>query len=298
MKIDKENSEVAFCEETHKYWVKNSNDDLISVTTLIEKFGQPFDKEFWSKTKALQELLGEQFNEVKLDIYKTKKIPKTLLKKYNIQEKQLIDKQLEILKKWEQTNKEACERGTKIHKERELSCLDNATSFVQQYSHGGSFIPITTNAIIQDKDAVYPEILLHYISNDGKLKVAGQADLVMVEDNIVYIHDYKTNKEIKLHSYMDPATKQRQMMRYPLNHLEDTNYWHYAMQLSTYAWMIQKANPEFKIGKLRLIHYSHDDKETVYEVPYLKGEVEVMLQEYKRQLTTKEAYDKLKPIEY
>ena len=30
------------------------------------------------------------------------------------------------------------------------------------------------------------------------------------------------------------------MLKYPLNNIQDTNFWHYTLQLSTYAWMIQK----------------------------------------------------------
>ena len=58
MKIDKQNGSIAFNEEAHRYW--NVNDEakkFISVTTLIERFGQPFDKDFWSAYKALEKLL-------------------------------------------------------------------------------------------------------------------------------------------------------------------------------------------------------------------------------------------------
>ena len=50
------------------------------------------------------------------------------------------------------------------------------------------------------------------------------------------------------------------MMKYPLGNLQDSNYWHYVLQLSTYAWMIQMMDPRFKIKKLALIHYDHDNK--------------------------------------
>lgn len=66
-------------------------------------------------------------------------------------------------------------------------------------------------------------------------------------------------------------------MKYPLNNLDDVNYWHYALQLSTYAWMIQKKNPEFEIEDLVLVHFDHSDNMTVYHLPYLKDEVIRML---------------------
>ena len=50
MEIDKKNGEVCFNEENHTYWNENDNGKYISVTTLIVKFAQPFDKDF---SKAL-----------------------------------------------------------------------------------------------------------------------------------------------------------------------------------------------------------------------------------------------------
>lgn len=298
MNIDKEDAVVAFNEDEHVYWVKGTDKKLISVTTLIESFGQPFDSDFWSKIKAIERLLGDKYKVYKADLLKTRNLTHQNLKKIGVDEEELKVTQQEILNEWEKKNREACERGTKIHKERELECLENATSYVKEYCGGGSIVAVTTNAINSEVNAAYPEILLHYISDDKKLLLAGQADLVVINDGKVHILDYKTNAEIKQHSYYDSRTKTRQMMKFPLGHIEDCNYWHYALQLSTYAWMIEHSNPDLVIQDLTLIHYDHDGNKTPYTVPYLKGEVEIMLNEYKRQLTTKEQYDKLKPIEY
>ena len=57
-------------------------------------------------------------------------------------------------------------------------------------------------------------------------------------------------------------------MKYPLTDLDDVNFWHYTMQLSMYAWMVQQMNPEFEIKKLYLIHYDHNNKQTIYECDY------------------------------
>ena len=59
MKVDKQNKKVAFSEETHTYWDVDTNDKYISVTTLIGKFENEFDKDFWSKYKALERILGK-----------------------------------------------------------------------------------------------------------------------------------------------------------------------------------------------------------------------------------------------
>lgn len=87
-------------------------------------------------------------------------------------------------------------------------------------------------------------------------------------------------------------------MKYPLNNLDDVNYWHYTLQLSTYAWMIQKKNPEFEIEDLVLVHFDHSDNMTVYHLPYLKDEVIRMLSFYKKESILAENKKKRQRIEY
>ena len=112
--------------------------------------------------------------------------------------------------------------------------------------------------------------------------------MIIVDDKDVYVCDYKTNKSIDKKSYFDRARKKHAMMKYPLNNIQDTNFWHYSLQLSTYAWMIQKINPEFNIKLLMLIHYDHDGGVTTYECDYLKNDVERMLAYHKKQIEHEE----------
>lgn len=473
MKIDKENELVAFNDDVHKYWIKGTDNFCISVTTLIEKYGQEFDSEFWSNAKALEAIIGdEEFGKIKADLYRTKKFKTKYLEIYKIQPEVFLQKKQEILDAWKQKNIEACERGTAIHKTHEELHLNGSTEEIKKLGLGGTFKCLIDNKLKFGDQGVYPELLLHRISEDGKLRIAGQADLVLVDNEDVYILDYKglwvetpiltskgykllkdinlddklfdkdgkltniknisevhhnpcykilfkdgveliadhehrweisfwinknkhktvvlnteeiipylekynktkdgrylpkiqiaeyidaqvdndikqeyvkkvhmfkakydyrsiksiqlietvptkclevdseshtflcgenlivthnTNKEIKKTSFYNKSKRSYQMMKYPLSNLQDSNYWHYVLQLSTYAWMIQKMDPRFKIKKLALIHYDHDNKQTIYELPYLKTEVERMLTDYKGQIFKEEQYAKIKPIQY
>jgi hypothetical protein len=87
-------------------------------------------------------------------------------------------------------------------------------------------------------------------------------------------------------------------MKYPLNTLDDVNFWHYTLQLSTYAWMLQKINPNFIIKDLILIHFDHNGNQTLYHCDYLKTEVERMLAFYKKELIKEKQRSKRKRIEY
>ena len=288
LEIDKENSSVSYNDKLHKYWVKGTQQSCISVTTLIHKFST-FDEDFWSSYKALESLVDpEVFLEIKKDLLDKKIFNSTHLNMAGVSDDDFTERKIEILDEWATKREESCIRGSEIHKVHELKHLAGETKELQHLGLGGKFSTNTTNILEYGSQKVYPELLLSIISPDGKLRLAGQADLVIIDGEDVYILDYKTNKKIETKSYYDKKTKRSQMMKYPLNNLQDTNFWHYSLQLSTYAWMIEKANPNFKIKSLVLIHYDHDGGCTTYECEYLKKDVERMLAYYKNQIEHEE----------
>ena len=87
-------------------------------------------------------------------------------------------------------------------------------------------------------------------------------------------------------------------MLYPLGHLDECNFNHYQLQLSTYAWMLQKLKPEFVIKGLMLNHYDHDGNNTIYPCAYLKDDVEKMLKHFAKQLKLEKQKSKYARIEY
>lgn len=112
------------------------------------------------------------------------------------------------------------------------------------------------------------------------------------------IPTHNTNKEIKKKGSFNPVLRKEAKMLYPLNNLSDCNFSAYSLQLSTYAWMLQQINPDFKIKDLILNHYDHKGNNTLYHCDYLKGDVERMLAYYKKQLVKQHQIDRRKPIEY
>lgn len=288
--VDKENELVRYNDELHKYWVKTTNQTCVSVTTLIKEFDN-FDEDFWSSYKALEAIVGpEKFMTVKKQLLEYKIFTDKVLESLEVNKEEFLIAKENILKEWAAKAAVACERGTGIHKEHELEHLSGNTAEIKKLGLGGSFSTNTTNKIELGVQRVYPELLLSYVSEDGELRLAGQADLVIVDGNDIYILDYKTNKSIDKKSFYDRAKKRSTMMKFPLNNLEDTNFWHYTLQLSTYAWMIQQAYPDANIKLLMLIHYDHDNNVTDYECEYLKDDVIRMLDFYKKGLK----YEKFK----
>jgi hypothetical protein len=299
--ITKQNGNIAFVEETHKYFdVTNPNAVFTSVTTLIHNYTQPFDKEFWSAYKALEKLLSKDAWVIeKKSLLNSKKFDKLLLESYDISESDFNKEQQAILDAWDEENRKSCERGTKIHADFEHSFYAKKKDIdISKFEIGGKFICEKDRTALDLENGIYPEYLIHRISEDGKLRIAGQIDLLVKKGNKIIIGDFKTNRKIETKSFFNQKTKQSVKMKYPLNNLDDTNYWHYTLQLSTYAWMIQKYNPEFEIEDLVMIHIDHSDNMTIYHLPYLKDEVIKMLNHFKKESILKENREKRKPIEY
>lgn len=300
MEINKKNGNVCFSEKEHVYWNENDNGRYISVTTLIEKFAQPYDAEFWSAYKALERLIDQDsFKLEKSSLLKTKKFNYKLLEAYNISENDFNKEQQNILDEWDENNRQSCERGTKIHAELEQSFYKSGKNVtLTKFGIGGKFECRKDYSDLDIPYGVYPEYLIYRESPDGQLRIAGQVDLIVKNGNEITIIDHKTNKKIDLKSYYDKNTKSSQKMKYPLNNLDDCNFMHYSLQLSTYAWMLQKLNPEFVIKDLILNHYDHDGNNTLYHCEYLKKDVERMLAFYKKQSYLDKMKQERTPIEY
>lgn len=299
--ITKQNGNIAFIEETHKYFdVTNPDAVFTSVTTMIHSYTQEFDKNFWSAYKSLEKLLPKDaWNIEKKSLLSSKKFDKTILEMYDITENDFNREQQAILDEWDEENRRSCERGTKIHADLENSFYQKKKDIdISKFEIGGKFVCEKGRTALDLENGIYPEYLISRVSEDGKLRIAGQIDLLVKKGNKLTIGDFKTNKKIETKSFFNQRTKQSVKMKFPLNNLDDTNYWHYCLQLSTYAWMLQKYNPEFEIEDLVMIHFDHNDNMTVYHLPYLKDEVVRMLSHFKKESTLKANREKRKPIEY
>lgn len=300
MKIDKQNGDVCFNDENHCYWNVNDNEKYISVTTLIHSFTQPFDKDFWSAYKALEKLIPKDSWAIeKKSLLNSKKFDKSILDVYDISENDFNKTQQDILDAWDEENRKSCERGTQIHSDIENSFYKKPKDIsLKKFGIGGKFECKKDHTELDLEYGVYPEYLIYRESDDGILRIAGQVDLIIKSGNEIVIIDHKTNKKIEQKSFYNSKTRTSAKMKYPLNNLDDVNFYHYTMQLSTYAWMLQKINPNFVIKDLILNHYDHDGKNTLYHCEYLKDEVERMLHFYKKQVVLDKQKEKRKRIEY
>lgn len=195
---------------------------------------------------------------------------------------------------WARESDRAVSYGSKYHDQRESDILTLNT-----LERSGVSLPVIppvyANGVKHAPNqrlnpGIYPEHFV-YLKSAG---ICGQSDRVEIIHDTVDIIDYKTNKEIKKESFKNWEGISEKMAG-PLIHLDNCNFNHYSLQLSTYMYIILKHNPMYKPGKMMLHHIifekEGDDQfgypilkkdpqgevivKTVvpYEVPYLKSEV-------------------------
>jgi hypothetical protein len=294
--VDKENDDVIYSDKDHIYLGKKDKVRYTSVTQLIHEFTQPFDSAFWSAYKTCEFMMEpEEFYKVKQSLLKNKVWKDSFIDKLGLDKKVFDKKRAEILQGYEDKKNTACDRGTKIHAQMEDSFYQGDRKTIRKYTGGGN-IKVEKGYYRLDLDrAIYPEFLISY-SFDEYLKIAGQVDLLVKDGNDITILDWKTNEKIDKESYYDRNTKKHQTMKFPLDNIQDCNFYHYTLQLSLYAYLLQKINPKFKINKLAIVHFDHEGNETEYECEYLKDDVARMLLYYRRQQKVRTELEKDKPI--
>lgn len=187
--VDKENDTVAYNDEKHLYFSKDDGAPYISVTTLIGKYKQPFNAEFWASYKALESLLDiSDFQSVKSTLLSTKQWDDKYLDAFEIDHTTFDAKKAEILQSYEDKKNIACERGTKIHAELEQRFYDLDPTAVAKYAGGGKFSCKKGYYHLDLPKAIYPEFLISHKFDDF-LKIAGQIDLLVIDGKDVYIKD-------------------------------------------------------------------------------------------------------------
>lgn len=221
---------IVFNADDHSYKsLDEDNINWISVTTLVSHFKKPFD------AKKIAE-----------------KVSKSKKSKWAGMDPVLIQQI------WTNEADRSTTLGTWYHNQRESDIC--ALSSMERE---GVTIPVIKPTEVKEgiklsasqklDPGIYPEHMV-YLRSVG---ICGQSDLVEVVNGKINIIDYKTNKEIKMESYVDWEGKSEKLLP-PVDNLDDCHFYHYALQLSIYMYIILKHNPKLKPGKIFIHHVSFE----------------------------------------
>ncbi len=151
---------IKFDEASHTYTHVDTGAPFISVTTLLGKYKQPFDRYGHSKRVAKREGVSQEL----------------------------------VLEMWEEEKNRACTRGTDIHKilEDYISCGDVKDNY-------GWLCKSYDTAAERSIDS-FKNVLCENLLYDEEHLVAGMADLIYEHKNEFTVGDFKTNKKFKFSS--------------------------------------------------------------------------------------------------
>ena len=207
----------------------------------------------------------------------------------------------DVKKQWAEKGRIARERGTLFHalkEEEDINSKDKPVYFSETIN---DIKPIRNLETLED--GIYPELTLY----NNEYQACGTADKVIIEtiNGVRYIDilDYKTSETIDEESYYVARNQKFAMLANPLQSVMDCNFMKYSLQLSMYAFFLEKYN--FTPRNLILIHLIineldlnkeskykieyegksfHVEHEIEYPVKYMKKEVKALLQYHKSKL--------------
>lgn len=309
--------DILFNEAEHKYYDTNGN-NYISVTTLIGKYTNTFDGYYWGMYTALKD---NGYDKLKPQPEKGIIILGNVPYKINDLHKDFRFKAWyeQTIAIWKVKNIEACDRGNATHDELEdninISKGDTTGSsnmFIipqQQKPVDGYRIYTEHDLSKTNLEEKYPEVykrLLGYIERGCSIfaekkvfledyLVAGMIDVPIIKDKTFCILDWKTNKD-ELHKTSGYYKKKKlngiwvkttewietgACFKYPLNNLQSSKFNIYALQLSLYAYILEQWGYKLAERGLEIMHFPLGQKPVLLKIPYLKEEVEIMLNHYK-----------------
>lgn len=280
-------SEVKFRESDHSY-TNREGKRYTSVTTLLGMYKNKYNEDFWTLYKAIQYKLGISEEEKKKmsKLYtsyggnwnNTPYEPLYIIAARNsIDVDSLIGDKKEIADTWRKNSKESCERGTRFHQKMENEVYETGKGDIKGEEAQTVFSYSLDLTKLQD--GFHAEVLLY----NHFYEVAGQMDKLIISsvfnDRYAKADDWKTNKQI---STINPVGN---MMKYPLHHLQDCNYIHYAIQINTYLWLLAQFGftPMFP-SQFTHVLLNKEEKEIgrkTYILPNLQIEVKNMLDHFK-----------------
>lgn len=230
---------IIYEEETHTYRDKNKS-VYISATDLVKEHKQPYDAQAAAVNYAKK---NGQTPEHWLAVWEEKRIKST-------------------------------HRGNKFHQEKEEQIKGRGVVKMNNqivYAKNEHLCYESNPDLRVLEDGLYSELLVW----DVGFKIAGQIDvcLIYTKDGVrfVDIDDHKTNERIDTVSYQFKGSGNYKMMLHPINHLMDCHFTHHALQISIYAFIMERQG--YTIGKLTFTHYTEEEPPVVYLIPYLKQEV-------------------------
>lgn len=173
----------------------------------------------------------------------------------------------EVLAEWEKKGQESRELGTAMHRKIEDYYLGKNPASDETFDLFRIFANKITLKPYRTEWAVY----------DWEQKIAGTIDFVDYQNGEYTIYDWKrSDKLIAKNGLPIKNSQYGEKALPPIENLDNSPYYHYALQLSLYKYILEK-NYGITVSKLRLgIFHPSYNKPYVLEMPYMQNEIDTL----------------------
>lgn len=240
---------IRFLEEEHRYLISNEAEPRsvqarCSITGLVSRFHEHFDADVaigmmrrgrqWAQKRPLY--LREDGTDMSDE---------------------------EIKSKWAFDGRVQSSRGTLMHYQ------------IEQHLNGGEveepLSPEFQQFLVFERAVMHARGLRPFRTEASLfhcgLRLAGQCDLLCQDaEGRFHVLDWKRSKEIR-------RTNRYQKMLPPLEHLDDCNYWHYALQLNLYRFVLSTEYGLDIAGLCLGVFHPNQQEYQCIELPLLDAEV-------------------------
>ncbi len=184
----------------------------------------------------------------------------------------------EIIKRWHDNGVKQSTAGTKLHNDIEYF-MNLPVPYEGPLRHHHLLAYYNENKQVIDNDSVEWHFFLQFVESypnlrpyrtewmiwDEDLKLAGSIDMIYENDDneTLSIYDWKRAKSI-VKEKENPLFNTYAITEC-INHLVDTNFWHYSLQLNTYKAMLERKYDK-KITDLVLVRLHPDNPENTFEL--------------------------------
>ena len=249
--------------------VKNPNGRIITFSEDQHKYTDNKGNEYRSVTKIIHSLFPE-FERDKMAYFTARKrvmTAKGYASKDDCPVCEVMAEKEVVIQEWEDNRNQACDMGTQVHRYAECKML--GIDFDMEFTVDKAVkLAKTLDSFLIDLEKDYELVETEKIVFCPTILLAGMVDLIMKnkKTNKLCVFDWKTNKQIAM---TDGNGKKGKLF---LEHIEHANYWHYAIQLNVYRWIMNKERyGDFVDTELGLFHIN-TRKVRPYQLPLLDWE--------------------------
>lgn len=203
---------ISFHEETHTYTIDGSKEGWVSCTGFLHGFFEEFDAD-----AVISKMMT------------SKRWPQN--KYYGM----TVD---EIKAQWDKNRDEASAAGTRMHLDIEhyynAAPIGNLAADEWEPNPGPEWDYFQAFERKWRIPKGYEPLRTEWLVFKEDIKLAGSIDMVFQKpDGTLAIYDWKRAKEMKYENDWQSGKP-------PVDHLPDTNYWHYSLQLNVYRTVLEE----------------------------------------------------------